>query len=124
MTTFKEIEIGQRFRLARKQTLERVKIEPIRYESGSVRHNAEFVDGSTSRRYDHIGHAAKVVLPPYGDTTQANRQQKRYYRLKAAVVAAGWQSIAELETAMLDGVVDVPAKPTASRPAQAPYALD
>jgi hypothetical protein len=109
MTTFKEIPIGQRFRLARlTRGLEWVKIEPVRRENGSVLYNASSPDGE---RYNHIGHSAKVILPPYGDTTQASRQKQRYARLKAAVLAAGWSSIAELETAMLTGAVDVPQKP-------------
>ena len=45
------------------------------------------------------------------DTTSAKRQSKRYARLKALVLAAGWQSRAELDTAFLNGVVAVPQNP-------------
>ena len=47
------------------------------------------------------------------DTTGAKRQQKRYAQLKALVLAAGWQSRAELDTAFLNGVVAVPKKTAA-----------
>jgi hypothetical protein len=108
-TLFKEIPIGQRFKLARlTRSFEWVKIEPIRHESGSVRWNCVAADGS---RHHNVGAGSAVILPPYGDTTQSDRQKQRYARLKAAVVAAGWSSIAELETAMLTGAVDVPQKP-------------
>jgi hypothetical protein len=48
------------------------------------------------------------------DTTGAKRQQQRYEQLKALVLAAGWQSRAELDTAFLNGVVAIPKKKTAA----------
>lgn len=108
--TFKELEVGQRFRIARRggRDVEWVKIEPVRFPAGHILHNAVRVGGDQRMNF---GHSTKVFIPPYGDTTQANRQQKRYHRLKTVVQSAGWGSVAELETAYLTGAVAVPQKP-------------
>lgn len=108
--TFKELSIGQRFRLVSFPKNEWVKVDqvPIDKVAQRSRYNALTVDGL---RYDQIGHSAKVALPPYGDTTGAKRQKQRYAAYKAAVVLKGWKSIAEMETAIINGLVEPPAKP-------------
>jgi len=106
--TFKELSVGQRFRLARGGSQrEWVKVEPVTTSPDHPRYNATADSGQT----ENFGHSAKVLTPPYGDTTQADRQQRRYQRLKTAVQAAGWSSVAELESAMLNGWVAVPQRP-------------
>jgi hypothetical protein len=52
-----------------------------------------------------------VLVPPYGDTTGAKRQSKRYGDLKPLLLAAGWSSEAALRTGFLNGVVAVPLNP-------------
>jgi hypothetical protein len=56
----------------------------------------------------------KKTLRRGRDTTGARRQQQRYAQLKALVLAAGWQSRAELDTGFLNGVVAIPKKKTAA----------
>jgi hypothetical protein len=51
-----------------------------------------------------------VLTPPYGDTTQAKRQQERRQRLKTMLLSAGWSSLEKLTGAFLDGVVAIPKK--------------
>jgi hypothetical protein len=110
--TFKELPIGARFRQANHHTAaEWVKVEPVRTTAHRAGYNAQTVDGSRSAK---VSHNTKVLVPPYGDTTGAKRQSKRYAQLKALVLAAGWQSRAELDTALLNGVVAIPKKKTAA----------
>lgn len=107
--TFKELSIGQRFRqVNHRPDREWIKIEPVAATAHSSRYNAQSVDG---QRTEQVGHSAKVVVPPYGDTTGAKRQKQRYDQLKALVLASGWKSLAELETAYLNKTVAVPGKP-------------
>jgi hypothetical protein len=108
MPLFKELPIGQRFQLERLPKIEWVKIEPILHDSGSLKYNVRRVDGEM---YRAISHSSKVILPPYGDTTKAQRQKKRRSQVKELVTAAGWSSTEELLTAFLDGRVEVPKKP-------------
>lgn len=106
--TFKELPIGARFRQANhRSAVEWVKVEPVRTTASRAGYNAQTVDGSRSAK---VGHSTKVLVPPYGDTTGAKRQQQRYAQLKALVLAAGWQSRAELDTAFLNGAVAIPKK--------------
>ena len=107
MTTFKDLTIGAKFRVPKdsRQT-EWTKIEPILFEAGHVQYNATSVRGGRK-----FGHATKVIVPPYDVQSNAEKQQHRYQRLKVIVQAAGWKSLAELETAYLNGSATVPTKP-------------
>lgn len=113
MPQFKELPIGARFRLKTGPSREYIKIEPILHESGSVKYNVRSVGETIHNKYGygHFGHNRTVIVPPYGDTTGAPRQKTRYYKFKAVVVDAGWESISEMETAMINGIVAVPRKP-------------
>lgn len=107
--TFNDLPVGAKFRILRdsKRQVEWTKIEPILFDAGHVRYNA------MSERGGHkFGHATKVAIPPYDVQTGADKQQRRYQLLKEAVQAAGWKSIAEMETAIIRGIVKVPLKPT------------
>lgn len=109
MTTklFKELDIGQRFRLATHQRRELVKIKPIHREgSNSVRYNAKYVPPDAG--YTHIGHGAKCLLPPY---ELGPKPPTKWAQLTPLVQAAGWRNIDELHSAMLAGAVAVPRKP-------------
>lgn len=104
--TFKELPIGQPFRQANHQPqVEWIKT-PLT-KTAIRRYNATTKDG---KRFAMVGHRTKVLTPPYGDTTQAKRQQERRQRLKALLLSAGWSSQSELDTAYLTGVVVVPRK--------------
>ena len=106
MTTFKDLPIGQKFRLINWPGTEWVKTRLTVTET--TRYNAIGDDGRTRT----IGHGAKVMIPPYAPTakTSAQKQKERYASLLARVQAAGWKSPAEFETAIINGIVDVPMK--------------
>jgi hypothetical protein len=107
--TFKELPIGARFRQANHHTAaEWVKVEPVRTTARRAGYNAQTVDGSRSAK---VSHNTKVLVPPYGDTTGARRQSKRYSDLKPLLLAAGWSSEAALRTGFLNRVVAVPLNP-------------
>lgn len=108
--TFKDLSAGQRFRLVSFPKNEWIKVEqvPPDMENQRSRYNAHTVDG---QRRDQIGHSAKVIVPPYGDTTGAKRQKQRYAAYKTRCLAAGWDSIAQMETAIINGIVEPPSKP-------------
>ena len=107
--TFKELPIGARFRQANHKTaVEWVKVEPVKATAARAGYNAQTVDGSRSAK---VSHSTKVLVPPYGDTTGARRQSKRYQDLKRRILAAGWTSQAALLTAFEKGVVAVPLNP-------------
>ncbi len=107
--TFKELPIGARFRQANHRPhTEWVKVEPVKATADRAGYNAQTVDGSRSAK---VGHSTKVLVPPYGDTTGAKRQSKRYQDLKRRILAAGWTSQAALLTAFEKGVVAVPLNP-------------
>jgi hypothetical protein len=107
--TFKELPIGARFRQANhRPAVEWVKVEPVKATAARAGYNAQTVDGSRSAK---VGHSTKVLVPPYGDTTGAKRQSKRYGDLKPLLLAAGWSSEAALRTGFLNGVVAVPLNP-------------
>jgi hypothetical protein len=107
--TFKELPIGARFRQVNHQPhTEWVKVEPVSATAHRAGYNAQTVDGSRSAK---VGHSTKVLVPPYGDTTGAKRQSKRYGDLKPLLLAKGWSSEAALRTAFLNGVVAVPQNP-------------
>jgi len=106
--TFKDLPVGAAFRVARdtRRQVEWTKIEPIYFDAGHVQYNA------TSARGRHkFGHSTKVLVSPYDVQSGADKQKRRYQQLKERVMAAGWQSIAEMETAMIHDVVAVPRKP-------------
>ena len=107
--TFKELPIGARFRQANHHTAaEWVKMEPVRTTAHRAGYNAQTVDGSRSAK---VSHNTKVLVPPYGDTTGARRQSKRYGDMKPLLLAAGWSSEAALRTGFLNRVVAVPLNP-------------
>jgi hypothetical protein len=107
--TFKELPIGARFRQVNHQPhTEWVKVEPVSATAHRAGYNAQTVDGSRSAK---VGHSTKVLVPPYGDTTGAKRQSKRYGDLKPLLLAKGWSSEAALRTGFLNGVVAVPQNP-------------
>jgi hypothetical protein len=108
--TFKELTPGQRFRLVSFPKNEWIKTYPVSSDPAKQRsrYNAHTVDLT---RRDQIGHSAKVIVPPYGDTTGAKRQKQRYAAYKARCLSAGWDSIAQMETAIINGLVEAPAKP-------------
>lgn len=103
---FKQLEIGQRFRLARAPRRDLIKIEPIRRpNSNSIMYNCQFVD---TGRNTNIGHNAKCLLPPYEPTT---KRPTTWQQLTPAVQAAGWRNVGELLAALLAGTVEIPHKP-------------
>ena len=104
---FKELPVGQTFRLARRPDVELVKIKPIHREgSKGVRYNAKrtLPDGG----YTHIAHGSKCLLPPY---EIGPKPPTKWAQLTPLVQAAGWKNIDELHSAMLAGAVVVPRKP-------------
>lgn len=111
---FKELAVGQTFRLARRPDMELVKIAPIGTEGGSgTRYNARYLSGFPGAvagqpgRYTHIGHGSKCEIPPY---EQGPKPPTRWAQLTPLVQAAGWRNIDEMHSAMLAGVVEVPKK--------------
>ncbi len=58
--------------------------------------------------------------PAWPDTKEGRteRSAKRRTRLREILAAAGWDSESKFHTAILDGVIEVPVKPTAPQPAQ------
>lgn len=109
MTTklFKELDVGQRFRLATHQRRELVKIEPIHREgSKGVRYNAKY--NPPDKGYANIGHGAKCLLPPYEPLV---KRPTTWQQLTPMVRAAGWRNVGELLAALLAGTVTIPKKP-------------
>lgn len=106
--TFKELPVGAVFRVVRdtRRQVEWTKIEPIFFDAGHIQYNA-----MSERGRHKFGHSTKILVPPYDVQSGADKQQRRYQQLKARVIDAGWQSIAEMETAMIHDVVEVPRKP-------------
>ena len=105
--TFKELGIGQKFLAASMgRRKEWAKIQPVLFDNGRVRFNAQATDGSMIK----FGHSTKVWLPPYAAATNSERQKSRYSRQTAVVRAKGWTSVSEFMTAIANGTVDVPNK--------------
>lgn len=105
--TFKELEIGQHFRrpVGHQPAVEWIKVEPVKATAQRAGYNAVSMDCNHAAKFSQT---AKVLTPPYGDTTGAKRQQERRQKLKALLLSAGWQSREALDTAFLNGSVAIP----------------
>lgn len=100
MKTFKELPIGQEFRLARSPKEVWRKTAPTRTETA-------YYNATSLRRTSFMGHSAKVLLPPYEIPA---KKPNLYDKFAAQVRAAGWASAAEYYHAVVDGKVRLPKK--------------
>ena len=103
---FRELEIGQRFRMRNFPKTEWIKIEPVRFTAGQARYNAIAADG---QRTSQIGHGAKCSLPPY-DPPDA-KPPSVWQQLTPRVRAKGWRNVGDLLAGLLAGTVAIPRKP-------------
>lgn len=106
---FKELPIGQTFRLARRPNIELIKIRNIGMEgSRGVRYNAEYVlPAGAPGKFTYVNGLSKCLIPPYD---LGPKPATKWAQLTPLVQAAGWRNIDEMHSAMLAGVVEVPRK--------------